>query len=77
MDTLPRFLKGESVLDKEQKPLTADKVGDGESVREKKPWQPLKLTYTGEAKDVVQSGGGKQSPGLADPGDLRKPPGQN
>ena len=38
---------------------------------------PMKLTYTGEAKDVVRGGGGKTSPSPNDPGDVRKPPGQN
>ena len=43
----------------------------------KKPWQPMRLTYAGEAQDVVQSGSGKTSPSPADPGDTRKPPGQS
>jgi hypothetical protein len=37
----------------------------------------MKLTYTGEAKDVVQfPGGGKLSTTPADPGDPKKPSGQ-
>ena len=43
----------------------------------KKPWQPMRLPYAGEAKDVVRSGSGKTSPSPADPGDVRKPPGQS
>jgi hypothetical protein len=47
------------------------------STDSKKPWQPMKLTYTGEAKDVVQfPGGGKLSTAPADPGDPKKPTGQ-
>jgi hypothetical protein len=47
------------------------------SADSKKPWQPMKLTYTGEAKDVVQfPGGGKLSTAPADPGDPKKPTGQ-
>lgn len=43
----------------------------------RKPWQPMKLTYTGEAKDLVQfPGGGKLSTAPADPGDPKKPTGQ-
>jgi hypothetical protein len=41
----------------------------------RKPWHSMRLTYTGEAKDVVMSGSGKFSPAPADPGDPRKPPG--
>jgi len=41
-----------------------------------KPWEPMKLTYAGEAKDVVRSGGGKTSVTLADSGDTNKPKGQ-
>lgn len=43
----------------------------------KKSWEPMRLTYTGEAKDVVRGGGGKTSPSPNDPGDIRKPPGLN
>ncbi|HEY6230068.1 MAG TPA: hypothetical protein VIW64_02280 [Pyrinomonadaceae bacterium] len=47
------------------------------SAESKKPWQPMKLTYTGEARDVVQfPGGGKISTAPADPGDPKKPTGQ-
>ena len=43
---------------------------------EKKSWEPMKLTYSGEAKDIVRSGGGKTSVTLADAGDTNKPKGQ-
>jgi hypothetical protein len=37
----------------------------------------MKLTYTGEAKDVVQfPGNGKLSTAPSDPGDPKKPTGQ-
>jgi hypothetical protein len=42
----------------------------------RKPWEPMKLTYSGEAKDIVRSGGGKTSVTLADAGDTNKPKGQ-
>jgi len=41
-----------------------------------KTWEPMKLTYAGEAKDIVRSGGGKTSVTLADSGDTNKPKGQ-
>jgi hypothetical protein len=42
----------------------------------KKPWEPMKLTYAGEAKDIVRSGGGKVGITQADQGDTNKPKGQ-
>ena len=42
----------------------------------KKAWQPMKLTYAGEAKDIVRSGGGKLGITQADMGDTNKPQGQ-
>ena len=50
------------------------KTGDQEL--EKKAWQPMKLTYAGEARDLVRGGGGKKGNTLADPGDTNKPQGQ-
>jgi len=41
-----------------------------------KTWEPMKLTYAGEARDIVRSGGGKTSVTLADAGDTNKPKGQ-
>jgi hypothetical protein len=63
---------------KDDRPLITDKDSKEVSTTEsKKPWQPMKLTYTGEAKDVVQfPGGGKISTAPADPGDPKKPTGQ-
>ncbi len=65
----------------EDRPLTSDT--DTENSKEtdpdqsQKPWQPMKVTYTGEAKDLVQfPGGGKLSTSPADPGDPKKPTGQ-
>lgn len=63
---------------KDDRKLTTDEEGstDINSNESKKPWQPMKLTYTGEAKDVVQfPGGGKISTAPADPGDPKKPAG--
>jgi hypothetical protein len=42
----------------------------------KKPWQPMKLTIAGEAKDVIRHGVNKSSPGTGDPGEINKVPGQ-
>ena len=39
-------------------------------------WQPMRLEYVGDAGDVLQTGGGKESPSPFDPGETRKPPGQ-
>jgi hypothetical protein len=51
------------------------KETDADQLR--KPWKPMKLTYTGEAKDLVQfPGGGKLSTSPSDPGDPKKPSGQ-
>ena len=43
--------------------------------RAKKAWKTMTLAYVGEAKDVVQGGGGKLSKTAGDSGDSRKPPG--
>ena len=63
----------------EDRPLIPenDSAKETDSNESKKPWEPMKLTYTGEAKDVVQfPGGGKLSTAPADPGDPKKPTGQ-
>ena len=43
----------------------------------KKSWEPMKLSYAGEAKDIVRSGGGKLGITQADMGDTNKPQGQS
>jgi hypothetical protein len=40
----------------------------------KKPWQPMKLTIAGDAKDVIRHGVNKTSPGTGDPGEVLKNP---
>jgi len=64
-------------LKADDKPLKSEKDNSKETSLDgsKKPWQRMKLTYTGEAKDVVQGGGGKISTSPADPGEARKPTG--
>jgi hypothetical protein len=66
-------------LKNEDLPLKVDN-DDSEDIvpdMQRKPWQPMKLTYTGEAKDLVQfPGGGKISTTPSDPGDPKKPSGQ-
>jgi hypothetical protein len=39
-------------------------------------WEPMTLTYLGDAHELLKGGGGKLSPMAADMGDIRKPPGQ-
>jgi hypothetical protein len=39
----------------------------------KKPWEPMKLHYAGQAKDIVRGGGGKTGVTQADMGDTNKP----
>ena len=63
----------------EDRPLTSDteNLKETDTDQSRKQWQPMKLTYTGEAKDLVQfPGGGKLSTAPADPGDPKKPTGQ-
>jgi hypothetical protein len=42
----------------------------------KKPWEPMKVTYSGEAKDIIRGGAGKVGITQADMGDTNKPQGQ-
>ena len=42
---------------------------------ERKPWEPMKLTLAGDAKDVIRHGVAKTSPGTGDPGEVLKVPG--
>jgi len=65
-------------LKKQDLQLTSDKGTSKESDAQKsqKPWEPMKLTYTGEAKDVIRGGVGKSSTTQSDPGDAKKPQGQ-
>lgn len=59
------------------------KVADGNDLSNKvvtevpkRTWQPMKLTYAGEAKDLVRGGSGKVGVTQADVGDTNKPKGQ-
>ena len=40
-------------------------------------WEPMTLTYVGDAGQLLEGGGGKKSPVPHDSGDIFKPPGQN
>lgn len=55
---------------------TKPSQGTSESAEqpEKKPWQPMKVTLAGDAKDVIRHGVVKTSPGVGDPGDVLKNP---
>ena len=46
---------------------------DAPTPKKKQPWEPMKLTYEGNASQVVQGGGGKLSVSPADPGENRIP----
>ena len=46
------------------------------AVKAKQEWQPMKVAYKGNARDIVQIGGGKLSLTGGDPGEPRKPKGQ-
>jgi hypothetical protein len=45
--------------------------------KDKKAWEPMKLTYAGDVGDIIKNSGGqgKSSSGF-DSGDVHKPPGQ-
>jgi hypothetical protein len=58
------------------------KVADGKNLSNKvvsevpkRTWQPMTLTYAGEAKDLVRGGTGKIGITQADIGDTNKPKG--
>lgn len=43
----------------------------------KKSWEPMKLSYSGDAGDVIKNAGGEGKSAIsADSGDIHKPPGQ-
>lgn len=42
----------------------------------RKNWEPMKVTYAGDARDIVQGGTGKTQITQADMGDTNKPKGQ-
>jgi hypothetical protein len=55
---------------------TTDPQATSESTEqpEKKPWQPMKVSLAGDAKDVIRHGTAKTSPGTGDPGEILKVP---
>jgi hypothetical protein len=59
-----------------------NKLSNAESASKKvspelarKTWESMKLTYAGEARDIVRGGSGKIGVTLADLGDTNKPKG--
>jgi|GEM_PF-2209239 hypothetical protein len=56
-----------------KKPLRGD--SENPQTTSKKPWQPMRLTLAGDAKDVIRHGVHKTSPGTGDPGEIQKIPG--
>ena len=49
----------------------------GQKTTGRKRWESRSVEDVGHVGDVLQSGGGKQSPSPFDPGETFKPPGQN
>lgn len=64
-------LKGEQPDLQNQKQETSEH-DDLQKSRERKNWEPMRLTFTGDAKDIVQVGPGKLSTPGGDPGEARK-----
>ena len=58
----------------DKKPLQG--VSENTENMKKKPWQPMKFTIAGDAKDVIRHGVNKTSPGTGDPGEVLKNPQQ-
>ena len=58
------------------KPNSSSVERETEGNETKKPWEPMALTYAGEARDIVRSGAGKVGVTQADMGDTNKPQGQ-
>jgi hypothetical protein len=54
--------------------MTADH--SSEAGKKKQAWEPMTLTDVGHVGEALQMGPGKLTPSPADPGDVRKPPGQ-
>ena len=68
-------MKGERSLTNENEILTADEqetFTEAQSSKVLKTWKPMRLTFAGDAKDVVQHGGGKLSTPGGDPGEAKK-----
>lgn len=51
-------------------------VKNGDDGPERKNWQPMMLSYLGEARNIVLGGPGKVTRATGDPGEPRKVPGQ-
>lgn len=56
--------------------MTSDdrKRDNSQLADEKQAWETMKLTYTGEAKDLIQHGTAKISQSPGDPGEVDKVP---
>lgn len=65
-----RDLKGVNHLRNEDQGVLVTKPT--ENAQQRKKWEPMRLIFRGDAKDVVQGGGGKLSPTGGDPGEMRK-----
>jgi hypothetical protein len=74
MDAKPNGLKGEPEMSGDKKVRQPDESAS-EKQPDRKPWQPMKLTLAGDAKDVIRHGVAKTSPGTGDPGEILKIPG--
>jgi len=71
-------MKGGSTMSSDDRSLVNSNKEKSERTEdraaERRPWQPMKLSYTGDAKDVVKGGTGKLSGAPNDPGEPRKTP---
>ena len=61
-----------SVLGAASVPANAQSKKSAES----KAWEPMKLTFAGDAGELLKTGGGKKSPNPSDPGEPFLPPGK-
>jgi hypothetical protein len=63
-------MKGAKNLRNEDQGVLVTK--ETENSEQRKKWKPMRLTFTGDAKDIVHQGGGKLSQPGGDPGEMRK-----
>ena len=71
---MPNDMRGEIQMN-EHKKVDQESSATAKQT-ERKPWEPMKLTLAGDAKDVIRHGTSKTSPGVGDPGEVLKNPQQ-
>jgi hypothetical protein len=60
------------VHDAEEVMMSKHKRGKSSDSR---PWEPMKITFAGDAGELLKTGEGKKSPTPNDPGEMFSPPG--